>query len=178
MDPREAIDRTIKTFNLKAADIAQASGITVQMLSRYRKKRQDMTSLKVFQVIRALPRDAQDFFWEISTDRSNDPDVLILDSAVDARTRELIARVAIASVSMSDDLENLPTTSSSKSSNLEEDITHNSEASFSIPTSVIEELVLKYLNEHGRSILREEVEHYLNERYKDLTSERADVAEQ
>lgn len=65
MDPRDALNITIKAFGLKAADIARASGISVQMLSRYRKKHQDMTSLNAFQVVKVLPADARNFFWTI-----------------------------------------------------------------------------------------------------------------
>lgn len=69
MDPREVLDQTIKVFRLKASDLAQASGITVQMLSRYRNKHQDMNSLNVFEVLRSLPPEAQKFFWETFHER-------------------------------------------------------------------------------------------------------------
>lgn len=65
MDPREALDITIKAFGLKAADLARDTGVTVQTLSRYRKKHQDMNSLNAFDVIKALPSHARDLFWSL-----------------------------------------------------------------------------------------------------------------
>lgn len=177
MDPREAMDITIKAFNLKAADIAQNSGITVQMLSRYRKKRQDMTSLKVFQVIRALPPEAQNFFWRLSTDTSERPVPLILDGFDESPGVERLGKSKEMFTMKNNEMKVMIT---SRPSSLEEDLSQysdNNKASSFMLNSVIEELVLKYLNEHMSSILHEEVEHYLNEKWKHSIPECADVAE-
>ena len=64
MDARDVLDLTIKRFGLKASELAQASGVTVQMLSRYRNKHQDMQSLNFLEIFRALPYEAQDFYLE------------------------------------------------------------------------------------------------------------------
>jgi transcriptional regulator with XRE-family HTH domain len=68
MDPRDALNQTMKAFRLKAKELAQSAGITEHMLSRYRNKRQDMNSLNAFDVIRALPVEAQDYFMQCLRD--------------------------------------------------------------------------------------------------------------
>jgi len=62
MDPREALDTTIKIFNLRAIDIAQQSGVDPQMISRYRNKRKDMNSLNLYKIVNVLPLQARVYF--------------------------------------------------------------------------------------------------------------------
>lgn len=64
MDPRDALNQTMKAFRLKAKELAKEAGVTEHMLSRYRNKRQDMNSLNAFDVVMALPVDAQDYFMQ------------------------------------------------------------------------------------------------------------------
>ena len=68
MDARDALDMTIKMFDLKAADLAVKSGVTATMLSRYRNKHQDMQSANAFNIVRALPEDARQFFMRLLSD--------------------------------------------------------------------------------------------------------------
>jgi transcriptional regulator with XRE-family HTH domain len=62
-DPRDALDETIRLFNIKASDLAQKSGIDEQMISKYRRKHKDMNSLNLVKLANALPREARSYFY-------------------------------------------------------------------------------------------------------------------
>lgn len=62
MDPRDALDKTLSTFGIKAADLAATSGINPEEISRYRNKRKDMNSLNLYRLVSALPPPAR-FYW-------------------------------------------------------------------------------------------------------------------
>jgi len=62
VDPRDALDKAIEVFDLKAADIADLSGVSAQALSRYRRKHQDFQSITLQKIILALPTDARMYF--------------------------------------------------------------------------------------------------------------------
>lgn len=70
MDPRDALDKTLKRFRIKGSEIAESSGITPQMLSKYRRKCKDMNSINAFSVLMALPPNAQDYFWACVRDKT------------------------------------------------------------------------------------------------------------
>ena len=80
MDARDALDITIKMFDLKASDLADQSGVTATMLSRYRNKFQDLQAANAFSIIRSLPSEAREYFLKLLAD---DPSELPL-----ARLRE------------------------------------------------------------------------------------------
>jgi len=65
IDPRDALNKTLQVFDLKAADLAERSGIDAQQISRYRNKRKDMTSLNLYRLIEAMPVEAQFYFSSI-----------------------------------------------------------------------------------------------------------------
>lgn len=65
MEPRVALDKTIKLHNLNAAQLARDSGVNKQELSRYRRQHKDMGSLSVFKVVDALPLKAKLYFWQL-----------------------------------------------------------------------------------------------------------------
>lgn len=65
MDPRTALDLTIKFFKLKASDISKASGIDIYEISKYRHRRKDVLSVRLIQLINALPLNAQIYFWNL-----------------------------------------------------------------------------------------------------------------
>jgi hypothetical protein len=65
MEPREALDKTLNYFDLKATDIAKASGVDAQELSRYRRAHKDMGSLRLFKVIEILPLNAKMYFYNL-----------------------------------------------------------------------------------------------------------------
>ena len=65
IDPRDALDETLRVFDLKASDLAERSGIDAQQISRYRNKRKDMNSLNLYRLIDAMPIDAQCYFSSI-----------------------------------------------------------------------------------------------------------------
>jgi hypothetical protein len=65
IDPRDALNKTLEVFDLKAADLAERSGIDAQQISRYRNKRKDMNSLNLYKLIEAMPIEAQFYFSSI-----------------------------------------------------------------------------------------------------------------
>lgn len=72
MDPRDALNRTIEVFDLKAVTISAGSGIDERALSKYRRKHKDMNSLNLCRIIAALPEEARFFFAAllVSKDKS------------------------------------------------------------------------------------------------------------
>lgn len=62
LDPREALDRTLKLFDIKASSLAESAGVSEQAVSRYRNRKQDMTSLTLYKLISALPLSARFYF--------------------------------------------------------------------------------------------------------------------
>jgi len=67
MDERQALNLTIKVFALRAIDIAKTAGMGQNELSRYRNGHSDMLGARIFAVIRALPKQAQIYFWAVLT---------------------------------------------------------------------------------------------------------------
>jgi transcriptional regulator with XRE-family HTH domain len=63
MDHREALDKTLKVFKLKAADIAEKAGMGANELSRYRRGHTDILAGRAFQIVRAMPLPAQLYYW-------------------------------------------------------------------------------------------------------------------
>lgn len=66
MDFREALDRTIKVFGIKASELAQTAQVSEQALSRYRNKRQNMNDDTLYRLFECLPRDAQWHFMMLT----------------------------------------------------------------------------------------------------------------
>ncbi|MGL4618718.1 MAG: GIY-YIG nuclease family protein [Chroococcidiopsis sp.] len=66
IDFRVALDRTIKVFGLKAADIAKNSGvINVHELSKYRRGHKDIASKTFFKLVEAMPLNAKLYFTHL-----------------------------------------------------------------------------------------------------------------
>lgn len=65
MEPRVALDKTIKFFKLKAVDISRNSGVDRFELSKYRRGHKDMGSVNVFKVVNALPIRAKLYFFHL-----------------------------------------------------------------------------------------------------------------
>ncbi|MEX0271178.1 hypothetical protein AB3R30_18740 [Leptolyngbyaceae cyanobacterium UHCC 1019] len=65
MDPRDALDETLKLFGIKATTLAEASGINPQMISKYRNKHQDMQSINLLSIVASLPRTARFHFYSL-----------------------------------------------------------------------------------------------------------------
>ena len=63
MNPHEAFDLTLKTFNIKAADVARLSGKAESSISSYRHGQRDMGSTALVEMLRVLPMPAQLYFW-------------------------------------------------------------------------------------------------------------------
>lgn len=66
MDPRDALDKTIRMFKVNAKELADQSGVDAQMISKYRNKHRDMRSLNVFKVAQALPASAKGYFLSLT----------------------------------------------------------------------------------------------------------------
>jgi transcriptional regulator with XRE-family HTH domain len=67
MDARTALDQTLKFYKIRAADIAEKTGIGANELSRYRRGHNDIYANRAFDIIRALPAPAQLYFWSLCT---------------------------------------------------------------------------------------------------------------
>jgi hypothetical protein len=65
MDPRDAFNQTIARFDLKAETLAVASGISPQVISRYRHKKKDMNSLNLMRLVEAMPLPARFYFFSL-----------------------------------------------------------------------------------------------------------------
>jgi hypothetical protein len=74
MDPRKALDQTLKIFNLKASDVAKKAGMGSNELSRYRRGHNDILSSRAFDIVRALPLQAQMYFWVLISESGDSPD--------------------------------------------------------------------------------------------------------
>jgi hypothetical protein len=68
MEFREALNETIRVFQLKAVDIAVASGVNEQEISRYRKGHKDINSTTLHKIITGLPKNARTYFLVLATE--------------------------------------------------------------------------------------------------------------
>lgn len=81
MEAREALDLTMRMFDIKASDLAVESGVDPVMISRYRNKKRDMHSLNVFEVIKALPDEAQKLFLNLVLSDSASAPAILFDGS-------------------------------------------------------------------------------------------------
>lgn len=65
MDPRIALDRTIKFFKLKAINLSKASGVDRHELSKYRRGHKDMGSVSLIKIVNVLPLNARLYFCHL-----------------------------------------------------------------------------------------------------------------
>jgi hypothetical protein len=66
MNPREALNKTLESFDLKAIDIANATGLAESYISRYRSgKAGNIGSETLVRMIRTFPIEAQYYFWSL-----------------------------------------------------------------------------------------------------------------
>ena len=65
VDPRDALDQTLEVFGVKAAELAELSGISAQEISRYRNKRKDMNSLNLQKIVNCLPQAERFYFYSL-----------------------------------------------------------------------------------------------------------------
>jgi predicted transcriptional regulator len=63
MNEREALNKTIKLFNLKAVDIAERANIPESDLSKFRNGKNDILAERFFKIAGALPRDARSYLF-------------------------------------------------------------------------------------------------------------------
>lgn len=61
-DYRDILDETIKLFKLKASDLAAASGVAPEDISRLRHKRKDVTTARLAAILHAMPVHARLYF--------------------------------------------------------------------------------------------------------------------
>ncbi len=69
---REALNETIKCFNLKAANIAAGAGMQPSELSRYRHGRSDIRQSRLYAIVMALPDEARFYFFALSIAKSDE----------------------------------------------------------------------------------------------------------
>lgn len=68
MEFREALNETIRVFQLKAVDIAMASGVNEHEISRYRRGHKDINSTTLHKIISGLPKNARMYFLVLCTE--------------------------------------------------------------------------------------------------------------
>lgn len=76
MDPRDALNQTIDRFELKAEDLSSRSGISPQVISRYRHKKKDMNSLNLVRLVEAMPQSAKFYFFSLLSQSRNQPEIV------------------------------------------------------------------------------------------------------
>jgi len=67
-DPQDALDLTLKLFKINASQLSEAIGMHRAVISRYRNKKQGLESDTFISILRALPKDARDFYYHLITD--------------------------------------------------------------------------------------------------------------
>lgn len=72
MDPRDALDLTIRIYKLKASDLARDSNLSPEVISRYRHKKQDLQAENLFKVIKVMPEEARHYFIDLSCGKKMD----------------------------------------------------------------------------------------------------------
>ncbi|OIP78248.1 MAG: hypothetical protein AUK48_02120 [Oscillatoriales cyanobacterium CG2_30_44_21] len=63
MGYREAFDETVKFFDLRAADIADKSGVGENQISRFRNGKTDLQTSSLEKLIGSLPANAKAYFY-------------------------------------------------------------------------------------------------------------------
>lgn len=71
MNQREALNKTIKLFHLKAVDIAERANIPESDFSKFRNGKNDILSERFFKIVAALPADARSYLFLLLA--SNEP---------------------------------------------------------------------------------------------------------
>ena len=71
-DPQEALDLTLKLFKINASRLSEAAGLHKAVISRYRHKKQGLEADTFIEILRALPKDARDFYYGLITDDQDD----------------------------------------------------------------------------------------------------------
>jgi hypothetical protein len=70
-DPQDALDLTLKLFKINASKLSEAAGLHKSVISRYRNKRQGLEADTFVEILRALPKDARDFYYNLITDNQS-----------------------------------------------------------------------------------------------------------
>jgi transcriptional regulator with XRE-family HTH domain len=65
MTPSLAFDKTLERFQIKAAEIAKKSGKSESAISQFRNGHKDIGSSALIELTRALPVEAQYYFWSL-----------------------------------------------------------------------------------------------------------------
>lgn len=79
MNPHEAFDLTLKTFKIKAVDVANKSGRSESYISQFRHGSKDIAASAMVEIVRALPLPAQMYFWGLcmSVEINQTPKVVV-----------------------------------------------------------------------------------------------------
>lgn len=67
-DPQDALDLTLKLFKINASKLSEAAGLHKSVVSRYRNKKQGLEADTFVEILRALPKDARDFYYSLITE--------------------------------------------------------------------------------------------------------------
>jgi transcriptional regulator with XRE-family HTH domain len=66
MEWREAFNKTLDHFDIKAAEIAERSGVDAVQISKFRNSKKDMHAHNFQKLIDALPSQAKMYFWYLA----------------------------------------------------------------------------------------------------------------
>lgn len=77
-DPQDALDITLRLFKLNASKVSEAAGLHKSVISRYRHKRQNLEADTFIGILRALPKDARDFYYSLITDQQETENVTVV----------------------------------------------------------------------------------------------------
>ena len=65
MDFRQAIKETMFRFNIKGVDLADKAGVKRTQISAFRTGKRDLYVSTLEQILNAMPREAQAYFYEL-----------------------------------------------------------------------------------------------------------------
>lgn len=77
-DPQDALDITLRLFKLNASKVSEAAGLHKSVISRYRNKRQGLEADTFIEILRALPKDARDFYYSLITEQQENEDLTLV----------------------------------------------------------------------------------------------------
>lgn len=73
MDYREAFNKTLEMFEIRASDLSERSGVDPSRLSKFRNGHHDLRSGALANLINALPSDARAYYYLLVMSNGSSP---------------------------------------------------------------------------------------------------------